>query len=67
MIIKYKTDGETKNREKLKFAYSWIDKKGIEHFCRDYDEAEQALHNGNFIRLMIVDKEHQDGSDRMAC
>lgn len=48
----------------MEFAYHWKDKTG-EHFTLDRDEADEALHKGNFIELVMIDKRHKDGSNRI--
>jgi len=51
----------------MNFAYHWQDKKtGKQIYTTNEKEADKALHEGHFIELVILDKKHRNGSDRMA-
>ena len=51
----------------MEFAYHWKDRNtGKIVYTLDKKEADKALHDGNFIALVILDKKHRDGSDRLA-
>jgi len=50
----------------MEFAYHWKDRTGIDHFTDNRDEADKALHEGNLVLLVMLDKHRKDGSGRSA-
>lgn len=40
----------------MRFCYHWRDEKGVLHFTPDREEADNALHNGYQIFLVMKDE-----------
>jgi len=47
----------------MEYAYHWKDRTG-DHFTDNRDEADKALHEGNLVMLVILDKYRKNGSGR---
>ena len=48
----------------MEYKYHWKDKIGKEHYTDNYDEADKAVHEGNFVMVVMLDKHRKDGSSR---
>jgi len=50
----------------MKFAYQWLDREGVIHYTYNCKKADEARHDGNLVKLTVLDSKAKDGTDRVA-